>query len=660
MSPDVSGIPEAVFPRAQMRACPIGARNDINLNNICFEDLTICPVNGYFKRGNMMTKIRHALFLFFVLSIVLLSGGTTLGATFPVSSTTEFRQALLEAAGNGEADTILLADGTYKTTDDSGGTFTYSVTESYDLTIRGSAPEKVVISGENTHRVLALSAADATATIHFVSLSLVNGYSTASGGGIHATSLHAVTLTNCILSGNTAGISGGGFYGSGPLILTHSTVTDNTAGISGGGFYGGRPLLVTDCSITNNTAGSDGGGFYADEITSGEKSASVTGCLISGNTAGEHGGGFYVVGAVERNTLVANTIVSANTANTSGAGVFLGGAAVVTNSIIINSTGAGGMYLKSGENNAVLNSIFINNDDSEIDGDATVAAIIHNNYIDESKIEISSFEKANNISGGNLGFADETNGDFHFGAESILIDKGTTTISGITFPETDYDGHSRIAGAAIDIGPYEFSNSRPTIDSFTYSGFPQAPCEITFAIEAIAYGDRTISKHEMDFGDGVFVTAAAAATHPYTTAGNYTVRARVTDSDGEMTTGSIDLLIIPIVDLPLLEKITDAYTNNDADAIHEAIDEIFGSGLSRDALAQAISEVFDAGLAILVEKNLDIADLTETMASMYSQEEFHQRVAAWDVDGDGKIGLADIIRNLQVLSAAGEPSVVPQ
>jgi Ca2+-binding EF-hand superfamily protein len=48
------------------------------------------------------------------------------------------------------------------------------------------------------------------------------------------------------------------------------------------------------------------------------------------------------------------------------------------------------------------------------------------------------------------------------------------------------------------------------------------------------------------------------------------------------------------------------------------------------------------------------------MASMYSQEEFHQRVAAWDVDGDGKIGLADIIRNLQVLSAAGEPSVVPQ
>ncbi len=50
-----------------------------------------------------------------------------------VSNTEEFRQALLDAAGNGRDDTIVLADGVYKTTDDGKGTFMFIDNESNPL-----------------------------------------------------------------------------------------------------------------------------------------------------------------------------------------------------------------------------------------------------------------------------------------------------------------------------------------------------------------------------------------------------------------------------------------------------------------------------------------------------------------------------------------------
>lgn len=431
-------------------------------------------------------------------------------------------------------------------------------------------------------------------------------------------------------------------------------------------------------------AGSYGGGFYNGENAFGEKSATVTDCLISGNTAGEYGGGFYVGGSSDRNTAVANSIISDNTANASGAGLFINGTAVVINSIVINSTAAEGIYLQHGTNNIILNSIFLYNDDYDVAGASSVSAIIHNNYIDESKIDINSPDTANNINGGNLDFADESNGDFHIGSESVLIDSGTTAVSGITFPETDYQGYSRIVGASIDIGPYEFSNTRPTINSFTYSGFPQVQSEILFNIDATPYGDRTITKYEWDFDydgglyDGEYESSEPQITNTYIADGNYTVQVKVTDSSGEFSLGSMDILIIAISELPLAEKIADAFESNDSDAINDVINDLFASGLSQNALAQAISEAFNVGMSIIAEKkqtienlnaaiadknllidtlnesitqkNQTIADLEETIASMFTQEELDQAVAVWDGDGDGQISLADVIRCLQVLS----------
>lgn len=576
-----------------------------------------------------MTKIRYSMFLFFVLSIIFLYGGTTLGATFPVSTTQQLRQALLDAAGNGAADTILLADGTYATTDDGGGTFIFSDSQNYDLTIRGSSPKGVILSGEDTDQVLSFNSTTSTATIHLENISIVNGSTLENGGGIHAEDLYSVSMTNCRISGNMAGISGGGFYGLGSLIVANSTIENNSAGSYGGGFYGAGILTVMNSTITGNVAGTGGGGFYTMEGPSGAKSATVKNSTISGNTAGGYGGGVYADGSSDRTTAVTNSILSDNTATSGGAGFFINGTVTAINSIYIRNIPSEAIYLNEGTSNYVLNSIFVDNGNYDVAGAPDAIATIYNNYIDESKIDMDASTNEN-IFGGNLDFADQTTGDFHIGPASILIDEGTTSIPGITFPDGDFDGNLRVVGVSIDIGPYEFSATRPIIDSFTYSGFPEVLSEITFTIAATPHTGRTIETYEIDFGDGIFMPADVVTTHVYTVAGDYTVTARVTDSSGEFTLETLDLYIIPLDEISLLDKVADALQNNDPEAIKDAIDALFASGLPPDALAQALSEAFGVGLALVAQLEEDIA--------------------RWDVDGDGKISLADSIHGLQVLS----------
>ena len=99
-------------------------------------------------------------FYVLIISLFLLQTGSICGlvsaATFNVSNTPELRQALLDAGQNGQADTIILVDGTYATTDDGGGTFTFLDNENYDLTLQGSSAENAILSGANTHQVLFL------------------------------------------------------------------------------------------------------------------------------------------------------------------------------------------------------------------------------------------------------------------------------------------------------------------------------------------------------------------------------------------------------------------------------------------------------------------------------------------------------------------------
>ncbi|UCH80768.1 MAG: hypothetical protein JSW20_13675 [Nitrospiraceae bacterium] len=87
---------------------------------------------------------------------LLLTSGQSAAATFSVSNTEGLRQALIDAAGNRQNDTIILAAGAYKTTDDGSGTFEFNDNEPFDLVIKsedGLNRGNVIIEGDNFKRV---------------------------------------------------------------------------------------------------------------------------------------------------------------------------------------------------------------------------------------------------------------------------------------------------------------------------------------------------------------------------------------------------------------------------------------------------------------------------------------------------------------------------
>ena len=78
---------------------------------------------------------------------------------------------------------------------------------------------------------------------------------------------------------------------------------------------------------------------------------------------------------------------------------------------------------------------------------------------------------------------------------------------------------------------------------------------------------------------------------------------------------------------------------------HEQLDQ---------AVADAVADAETAKDVVIAEKDQTITDLTATVASMFTREQLDQAVARerqrWDVNGDGRIGLPEAIRALQVVS----------
>ena len=152
------------------------------------------------------------------------------------------------------------------------------------------------------------------------------------GGGVYSYG-GTVSLTDCIVSGNSAYEGGGIYISQGTLTLNDVTITNNTAknnqgaglfnsvgtatlincaisGNSGGGVENQYATAsLTDCTLTGNT----GGGlldFYS--------SATLDDCTISGNTA-QFGAGIFNQGG---DATVIDCTISGNTATTNGGGLF--------------------------------------------------------------------------------------------------------------------------------------------------------------------------------------------------------------------------------------------------------------------------------------------------------------------------------------------------
>jgi PKD repeat protein len=107
---------------------------------------------------------------------------------------------------------------------------------------------------------------------------------------------------------------------------------------------------------------------------------------------------------------------------------------------------------------------------------------------------------------------------------------------------TDDDGAMSTASKEIDVNspPVAVANADPTEGN--------APLTVSFSAEGSSDSDGTIIKYEWDFDEGAdwedFTPTTGAATHDYTTAGNYTATLRITDDDGAEDTDNSEIEVL--------------------------------------------------------------------------------------------------------------------
>jgi CSLREA domain-containing protein len=166
-----------------------------------------------------------------------------------------------------------------------------------EVTITGAGAQHTIVDGNGSVRLF-----EVFATSTLSGLTIKNGLATGSGGGVYAEGV-TVTLSRCVVTGNTA--SGNGGVGGGiasslmtTLVLDRSTVSANSAAQYGGGVSAYK-LTITDSTISDNRAGLLGGGVmifqYAD-ISYSTIAGNVTGSDNGGNGAG---GGLCSAGSAE-------------------------------------------------------------------------------------------------------------------------------------------------------------------------------------------------------------------------------------------------------------------------------------------------------------------------------------------------------------------------
>ena len=373
----------------------------------------------------------------------------TNAATFNVATTPELREALSIAATNGEDDTIVLSDGTFKTTDDGEGTFIYLSNEANSLTIQGSSSENVVLSGDNQDQILShISLEDSVLELH--NLSFIDGYSSGNGGAVSST--YGVNTYNCKFQNNTAVSHGGAIYNSASpksgsaidvfLMSVKDTLFDNNSAQNGGGFYT-RTANVVNSTFTGNKAGNDGGGFYVWTNEGGSNNI-VSNSRFENNSA-VRGGGFF---SRASGTEIKDNVITNNQAETGGG--FYSSTAILSNSLINNNSsskkGAGFSTSTGSYGSTVTNSIITGNvnsndlDESSYCGGGFYArvvsinnSIIKNNvslkggtFCSEYDVVINNSVLANNSSG--IQVDDRYEGNYIY--NSIFLNYSNEIISG--------------------------------------------------------------------------------------------------------------------------------------------------------------------------------------------------------------------------------------
>ena len=228
-----------------------------------------------------------------------LAGGAARAEVINVSGGGANLQAAINIAQPG--DVLRVAQGTYSPI----------ATSNKAIRIESIFPDPrwVIIEGGNTRRCAMLGEPEEYEYVGYLTATntVLSGFTLRygkavstggddlSGGGGGAL---GGTLTNCIVSFNTADIGGGACLS----VLTDCTIIGNEAEAGGGACIS----TLTGCDLSHNTAVQLGGGAYGSQlldcdlegnsagIGGGAGNCTLTGCTLTGNEAETGGGGAFL------------------------------------------------------------------------------------------------------------------------------------------------------------------------------------------------------------------------------------------------------------------------------------------------------------------------------------------------------------------------------
>src|SRR5438093_5127182 len=200
------------------------------------------------------------------------------------------------------------------------------------VTINGAGADVLAVDANMSSRVFQIPVSGETITIS--GFTIRNGHAGNAGGGIDNENNATLTITNCTISGNVAGL-GGGTFNNGVLTITSTTISGNFSS-NGGAVYnsGGGTLTITNSTVSGNSASSGGGIFNIAAFA-------ITNSTLSGNSA-QLGGGISSTETVE----IGNTILNAGK---SGANIVNSGGTVTSHGYNLSSDDGGGVLTGPGD-----------------------------------------------------------------------------------------------------------------------------------------------------------------------------------------------------------------------------------------------------------------------------------------------------------------------
>jgi len=187
------------------------------------------------------------------------------------------RSALERAAIWPGEQRILLGDGVFELDRNSsaGG---WTVND--EVQLLGLGAGRTRLSGARTDRVITM---ENPANLVLEDLSIVDGLTDSSGGGIATFSDGELILRRVHVQGNGSQGAGGGILNfRGRLELWDSTVSGNESNNSGGGIFSDGPTRIVNSTVSGNFAAGEGGGI----LISRSGSLSLESSTVTANSTG--------------------------------------------------------------------------------------------------------------------------------------------------------------------------------------------------------------------------------------------------------------------------------------------------------------------------------------------------------------------------------------